>query len=885
MRSVLISIALILVTVLCCAQNGSWTMVIDGRVTEGSKKLEKAIITLTKNGVFEKKTRSASNGKFSLVLLPENEYLIEISKDGYVAKRIAVSTTGVPEEKVGQGFPAFPVEIDIFRQMEGLDTEILDKPVGKIKYYDKADEFDFDKVYVRQIKAKLDKLTREAQRLAAAKEAKEKRVAEAAARKKAAAEAAAQAKAAAEAKAQALAEKKKVAAEVAAKEKAEAAAKTAAKEKAAAEAKAQAETLAKKQAELDKQYNASIWKGDVALGKKDYTYAANMYKKALGLKPELSYPQDKLDQIKEEQLLAERERAEKEAARLKAEADAAAEADAKAKLEAEAKENAKRESELKKIEDGYNAAIFKGDQYFNAKKYTEAVTAFQQALTAKPQASYPQNKIAEIDAIVAGDEKAKLEVEKRLAEIDEKYKVAVENGNKSMKFKKFGEAQTFYSQAAGLKPNEKYPKEKLSEIERILVNEKRKEEIAAKINYDAKIREADDAFSAREYSLSKEKYQEALVLMPDKKFPKDKLLELEELIEAEEKSKQEAEARTRERSEKYLAVIAEADNALAANNFSDAKRSYQEALGMKRDEAYPKNQIALIEEKIEEQRIRKANEAKRLEEKKASAAQTAKQKAREKQYKAVLADADKAFRNRDVIALSLYRQASSIKPDVQYPKDKIAEINAIMRGNKKTDVKYDKALANGASLLSGKKYKSAIQAYESALLIKPEEEYPKRKIQEIKEIMAKLEKRKEAAKQAKKEADATRKAEALKRLQSEKERKGQAPDEKAEKDKENGEMNASERARHIREMQEEAHKGMNDEERQRYLGEVALEYPSGLTEERYMDGKKKILLRIIVEDGHADMYKMVIQPWGQTFWFKNGQITTKFLWESESDPN
>ncbi len=134
-RSLFIILTLVIATGLCSAQ-GTWTLVIDGRVMEGSRKLDKAMITLTKNGVFDKKTRTASNGKFSLVLQPDNDYIIDISKNGYVSKLISVSTKGVPEDKVGKGFPAFPIEIGIFKEMQELDTEILNKPIGKIMYYE-----------------------------------------------------------------------------------------------------------------------------------------------------------------------------------------------------------------------------------------------------------------------------------------------------------------------------------------------------------------------------------------------------------------------------------------------------------------------------------------------------------------------------------------------------------------------------------------------------------------------------------------------------------------------------------------------------------------------------------------------------------------------------
>ena len=59
--------------------------------------------------------------------------------------------------------------------------------------------------------------------------------------------------------------------------------------------------------------------------------------------------------------------------------------------------------------------------------------------------------------------------------------------------------------------------------------------------------------------------------------------------------------------------------------------------------------------------------------------------------------------------------------------------------------------------------------------------------------------------------------------------------------------------------------------------------PEGLTEETYMDGQKKITKRIVIKEGRGDIYKKVLQPWGQAFYFKNNLSITKFLFETETD--
>ena len=669
----------------------AWSLVIDGRVTEGMQRLDRAIVTVNKNGAFDKKTRTASNGKFSLVLQPNNDYLIEVSKPGYVSKTIQVFTKGVADEKVGKGFPAFPIEVGLFKEMKELDTKILEKPIAKIMYYEKEDNFNYDKAYVRQVQSKLDKLTREAEKLSIQKEAEAARAeaqAQASAAALAEAQAAAKAKAAAEAKKKSeddAATRAKAAADADATAKAKVAAEVAAKVKAAAEAKRKAEQEA--------------------------------------------------------------------AAKAKSAADAKAIADAEAKKKAdeEAAEKATKEAEKKKINDAYDAAIGSGDKHLKSQKYKEAIMAYQEAKAIKPKESYPQNKIEEIDALSAADEAKRKEMENRNAEIERKYKSAVANGDMSMKFKKYGEAKSFYKEAAGIKPTESYPKDKLREIEEIEKAAKAAELAGADKKYYDAISSADLSLESRNYGEAKKKYEEALNLRPTETYPKSKIVELVDLLAAQTRVKSEEAQNAKLRDESYRAVIVKADDALATRKFSEARKSYVEASGIKPDEAYPKNKIAAIDKRMEDARLAK-----------------------------------------DI--------ASRAEAD------------------------------------------------------------------------------------AKRKADAA-KAEALRKLRAEREASKLAAIAKAKADKYKNEMDASERARATRQMHQEAHKGLTDEERHRYLGELALEYPPGLTEETYLDGNKKVTMRIVVAEGHATTFKKVLQPWGQIFYFKNGINTTKYLWESESDPD
>ena len=135
-----------------------WNVEVDGKVTNDDIPLEGAVISLLKNSSQTDRATTSGDGSFRLTLSADNDYLIVISKEGHVSKKINFSTKNVPENKVGTGFPPFPIEVSIFEKIDGLDISILDEPIGKIAYYKKGNNFDYDEKYTASIQARLQKL-------------------------------------------------------------------------------------------------------------------------------------------------------------------------------------------------------------------------------------------------------------------------------------------------------------------------------------------------------------------------------------------------------------------------------------------------------------------------------------------------------------------------------------------------------------------------------------------------------------------------------------------------------------------------------------------------------------------------------------------------------
>lgn len=112
------------------------------------------------------------------------------------------------------------------------------------------------------------------------------------------------------------------------------------------------------------EYENAINKADSLYSAKSYAPAKKHYQKALEFKPDEAYPQEQIEKI--EQVM-------KEIARKKA------------------KENEKK----------YKAYINKADKLFDNEEYKKAKNFYQKALDIKPQKQHPQNRIAEIDNLLA----------------------------------------------------------------------------------------------------------------------------------------------------------------------------------------------------------------------------------------------------------------------------------------------------------------------------------------------------------------------------------------------------------------------------------------------------------------------------------------------------
>jgi len=306
-----------------------------------------------------------------------------------------------------------------------------------------------------------------------------------------------------------------------------------------------------------------------------------------------------------------------------------------------------------------------------------------------------------------------------------------------MSSENYTEAKTNYQNALSLFANEAYPKEKVLEIDKILAEKAAKEKAAAELeaSYNKLIAEGDRLFAANDLVKSKSSFQQALQLKPEETYPKNKIEEID------------AKLSELAVDEKYNSLIKEADRLLSEKNLEVAKQKYEEALTIKQED-YPQSKIGEINAELEK------------------LAQLEKEKAeQQKQYNDAIARADKSFAGNNLEeAKSNYQEALQILPKEAYPKQKIAEIEKIMadqlaksEAEKAINEKYNALIAQADESYENSEYQNSISKYKEALTVKPNESYPKSKINEIENLLDEMAKEKLAQQEA--EAEAKRLAE------------------------------------------------------------------------------------------------------------------------------
>ncbi|HPF50867.1 MAG TPA: hypothetical protein PK335_04790, partial [Draconibacterium sp.] len=632
----------ILLTLILSSLNGftqrSSGLMIDGTVTVEEGNPDNVIIEMTEDGKRAPDYGIGSSGKFKLELDYNHKFELIFKREGNFPQKITIETA-VPKTVLDSNprFPAFPVNINLFKEIPGVDASFSENTVLKIFYSPSVDNFVQELYYNdAQIKKLIEQAMLQGEQIDRRAEYMSKLTrAELAELRKEYNELLEQAG-------------KEYAAEqfLDALDGYKAASQIFPDEQFPKDRIAEINDLLgliMVSAELDKamlaRFDKLVKDGDLQFGQQKYSDAKKSYDRALSIKPSDEYVLGQLDKIAQ---IQKQQHLEEEYKSLLASGDQALkellynEAIGQFQKALELKPNEtypknkineingllanQRENQEK--QKNYDDAMKEGERQFTKQFYDKALTSFENALTYRPNDAKATKRIAETREIMQGilDQIA---FDKFIAEADKAYKKEL-----------FSEALSNYEEALALVPDEPRTKKRVEEIRQIIHTQQ---------SIDGYISQADRQFDQQKYSEAKTLYEKASELDSKNKHVSDRLLEIAQLL-----SGQELDAR-------YSEIIASADDLLKNADYENARNKYNEALTVKPKETYPKDKIAQIGTILAG--ISKTNS----------------------DYQSAVDKADRLFQQKNYTEAKIaFADAGRIKPDETYPPEMIIKIDGLI---------------------------------------------------------------------------------------------------------------------------------------------------------------------------------------------------------------
>ena len=690
-----------------------------------NKKLSGATVSVYADGQLITSSTSSGNGKVPTIYVPTGKYYqIFIRKNGYVSKMAELDARiDILEDAPDPLF--LKLETALFKSVEGVDFAFLEKtPMAKFDF-DSEYYYRYDKDYTAQMLKKIEELKRKIaeKRAEESKQEKENQKTEADFQ----AYVDAGDNAVRETKYQTAVQQYGLALELR-KDNVEVKAKL-----------AEAQRLLEEQqknADRAKLYAQKMGEASKAYKGEQLQEAINLYTEASALMTEEQEPKDKINEI-----------------RLKIAAQ-------------------------KALDEKIKALVLAGDMAIAAEAFDEAITKYTEALGLRDDAEV-QKKLNDAKKLKEAFEAALLADKQKI----EQYNALMQSGEQLLGNAELESAKAKYVEASALMPDELLPKKKIEEIDALLADKAAKE--GKLLAYNAKMEEAATAFEKEEWTEALSLYTQAGDILPLEQDPKQKITEINEILEKEktiqaeyekfvaegdqfasteayeeavskyEKARQLnetdeitkkikdaldamqrlSEARTKaiRLAAQYKALIEKADGLRNSDKLEEAVVVYKEAQELKADEVYPAQVIEKINQILAERKAKAEAQAKA-----------------EAEYQAIIDAANKLFSATEWENSKVkFSEANRIRSADLYPIQKIDEINAILEELAKIEAQnkaYDDAMAEGQAKMDSKNYEAAIQQYTKAKEIKPMEAEPQAKIDAINKLLLDL--KKEAEKEA-----------------------------------------------------------------------------------------------------------------------------------------
>lgn len=326
----------------------------------------------------------------------------------------------------------------------------------------------------------------------------------------------------------------------------------------------------------------------------------------------------------------------------------------------------------------FDEAILYADKKLAESKLLDAKAYYQQALKIKPDDEY---SISQINKIVD-------KMKSAMAAEDEYYDF-IDLGDVLLDQNKLDRAIEQYKKAIALVPDDVYALGKIQEIEEFQNNEKEKIE-----NFDRAIEAGKVYLDDREFDKAIEEFTNAAGIFPDKESPMKELGRAKTLKEE-----------YLERQNRFDVKYEEADRYFMIKNYSESLKLFKEAEEIMPENEQVKTRVSQLIPLADKELI----------------------------FNKIIEKADDYYISQDFIsARKEYLAASELWAEKSYPGDMISKINEKLESElADLDDNFNQYITSGDSLISNGEYSLALGKYNLALNLKPDDAYPKSKIEEI----------------------------------------------------------------------------------------------------------------------------------------------------------
>jgi len=345
-------------------------------------------------------------------------------------------------------------------------------------------------------------------------------------------------------------------------------------------------------------------------------------------------------------------------------------------------------------------ALAEAAGFFDAQNLEAAMVAYNNVLTLDPENEIAGKKVIDLTLLIAANKAAQQALNK--------FNELITSGDQFSAKGDFDNALTNYSQALALFPDDAAVKVKISQTEEAEKNQQAKAELDAK--YQKIVTDADNLFNAGQLTDARKLYEQALLIDATRPTPASQILIIDKTLEQQ--------LLTQQQEKKYSDLISTADQLIVDKKLELAIDQYRQALQIKPTETYPSEQINRLEVQLASMA-----EASRI----------------EQQYGTIIAEASAAEKSNQLSkALEAYANASKLKPEETFPKEKVASITKQIADNEalaQKNAEYTRLIASADELFEAKSYTEAIQTYQQGLALNPEQAYPKTQISAIEKIL------------------------------------------------------------------------------------------------------------------------------------------------------